>query len=265
MRNTSKLLSLLLSVLFLLNACSKDDDTNSGPEPEPAPTTRILSASLQTSGTGLPALTFDYVFVYKDDKNELEGVAEVKPDGSINTVWVFLYDAMGKPETAARVASDLTTILDTITFRYSGNQLVGIDNRLIRIENNRIVQTDSTILGYNASGSLEKVFRLTPNGSQTEVGQITTNASLRYPWARLLPRVELQAVIPFVVPTVSIIEATSRNAITAATGRAADGSTVNISYTYSGSEDGFVTNTDRSIPNPGNRRILNFSYEPIPK
>lgn len=264
MRKNWKPFYLLLSAVILLNACSKDDN-NDGPEPEPAPTTRIFSASLQTSGTGIPALNYDYVFVYKDDKNELEGIAEIKPDGSINTVWVFLYDAQGKPETAARVASDLITIIDTIAFRYSGNQLSGVDNRVVRMENNRIVQTDSTIFGYNASGNLEKVFRLAPNGSQTEIGQINTSSTLRYPWARLLPRVELQAVIPFVVPTVSIIEAISRNAVTSLTGRAADGSTVNITYSYSGSEDGFVTNTDRSIPNPGNRRILNFTYEPIPQ
>jgi hypothetical protein len=41
--------------------------------------------------------------------------------------------------------------------------------------------------------------------------------------------------------------------------------TVDIRYTYTGSENGFVTNTTRTVSVPGNTRILNFTYEPIPQ
>jgi hypothetical protein len=264
MHSTKKVLALLLSGIILIASCSKDDD-NDGPEPEPAPTTRILTASLETSGTGLPLLDLDYVFVYADDKNQLEGIGEVNTDGSIRSVWVFLYDAAGKPESATRVGSDLATIIQTIPLTYSGNQLATVNGRRITIENNRIVGFDSTRVSYTTSGDLDKVFRLSPTGTETEVGQVTTSSTLRYPWARLLPRIELQAVIPFVVPTVSVFEAISRNAITSNIGVASNGATVDIRYSYTGSENNFVTNTVRTVSTPSNQRILNFTYEPIPR
>jgi hypothetical protein len=265
MYSTKKILALLLSGIFFVASCSKDDNDNNGPEPEPAPTTRIFTASLETSGTGLPPLDLDYVFVYADDKNQLDGIGEVNTDGSIRSVWVFLYDAAGKPESATRVASDLSTILQTIPFTYAGNQLATVNGRNIRIENNRVTGFDSTRVSYTTSGDLDKVFRLMTNGTETEVGQINSSTTLRYPWARLLPRIELQTVIPFIIPTVSIIESISRNAITTATGRASDGSPVDINYAYTGSEGGYVTNTVRTVPNPGNQRVINFTYEPIPR
>lgn len=264
MHSTKKVLALILSGFFFIASCSKDDN-NDGPEPEPAPTTRILIASLETSGSGIPLLDFDYVFVYADDMNQLEGIGEVRPDGSINSVWVFLYDAAGKPESATRVGSDLATVIQTIPLTYTGTQLTAVNNRRIRIENNRIVNFDSSRVSYTAGGDLDKVFRLRPDGTETEVGQVTTSSTLRYPWARLLPRIELQAVIPFVIPTVSIIESISRNAITSSTGVASTGAPVDIRFTYTGSENSFVTNTTRTISAPANTRILNFTYEPIPR
>jgi hypothetical protein len=265
MHSTKKILALLLSGVIFIASCSKDDNGDDGPAPEPAPTTRILTASLETSGTGIPLLDLDYVFVYADDNNQLEGIGEVNPDGSIRSVWVFLYDAAGKPESATRVGSDLATIIQTIPLTYSGNQLTSVNGRRITIENNRIVGFDSTRVSYTSGGDLDKVFRLTTAGTETQVGQITTSSTLRYPWARLLPRIELQAVIPFVVPTVSIFEGISRNAIITNIGVASNGTAVDIRYTYTGSENNFVTNTSRTVSVPGNQRILNFTYEPIPR
>jgi hypothetical protein len=256
-----------LAVVFLLSIsliqCSKDDDA-AGPVEPPKPTTRIQAVTLETQGTGIPLLNKTYVFVYMDDKNELEGVAVLNPDGSIDNVWVFLYDATGRPESATRVASDLTTIQLSLPLTYTGTTLTGMGTINLQWENNRIAQTDSTRYQYDANNNVVKTFRVRSGQPETRLSESLVNSSLKLPWYSLLPRKELQPVMPLVIPTLSIVEVLTNNALTSSRAFAPNGSVNDILYSFTDSENGYVVQVDRSVSIPGNQRRMVFTYEPIP-